>query len=156
MVRTLGVVVLCALSSAAAGCSSGETFPETVPVTGTVKYQGKPVEGAEVVFATSEEGGRSASGQTDNQGRFSLKTYFTPGHQPAGAVPGTYTITVTKLEGGSQPDNPPDMRAMMQSGKVQGLPQNTLPKQYAEAGSSPLKETVKEGETNDFALELTD
>jgi len=77
---------------AAAGCGT-----KYVPVEGVVKLDGKPVEGATVVF-TSEDGSRTFSGFTDANGAFSL----TGGEKP-GAVPGNYKVTVVKtpaLKGG--------------------------------------------------------
>ena len=56
------------------GCGSGR--PTCVGVTGTVSYRGQPVEGAGVAFISKQ--GRSASGTTNEQGRFTLMS-FSPG-----------------------------------------------------------------------------
>ncbi|MCH8830716.1 MAG: carboxypeptidase regulatory-like domain-containing protein, partial [Planctomycetes bacterium] len=55
------------------GCSSDEDRPDTIPVSGTVMYKGKPVEGATVTFR-NPEASRPASGVTDSKGKFQLTT----------------------------------------------------------------------------------
>lgn len=54
---------------AVTGCGG----PHTVPVEGTVTVNGKPVDGILVEFWPEGSGPRS-SGETDKEGRFSLKT----------------------------------------------------------------------------------
>lgn len=55
-------------------CGCGPSRPTTVPVSGTVLLDGEPVESAAVIFS-SVEGGRPATGITDAQGRFRLRTF---------------------------------------------------------------------------------
>ena len=60
-----------------AGCSDGQ-FP-LASISGTVTFDGEPLEGAEVVFAPMErdgviEVGPVSVGHTDQEGRFTLKT----------------------------------------------------------------------------------
>ncbi len=73
------------------GCGKGR--PTTIPVTGTVTLDGKPIAGATVMLQPQGPG-KPAVGVTDDQGRFSLYT-FEPGD---GALPGTYLVTVRKVE----------------------------------------------------------
>src|SRR6478672_3109711 len=56
-----------------ASCSRGG--PALAPVTGRVTYKGKPVANAAVSFTLESGGARIATGQTDNDGRFTLGTY---------------------------------------------------------------------------------
>jgi hypothetical protein len=77
----LAVVVGMALS----GC--GE---RRVPVEGEVTLDGQPVARATVTF-TSEDGSKVFSGQTDENGKFTLS-----GTAGAGAAPGSYKVTVVK------------------------------------------------------------
>ena len=77
-----------------AGCSGGE-FP-LAPVSGTVTYDGEPLEGAEVVFAPMEssdtiEVGPASVGITDAEGKYTLKTVR--GKQP-GAVVTKHRVSV--------------------------------------------------------------
>jgi hypothetical protein len=118
------------------GCG-GPDRPVTYPATGTVLFQGEPVEGATVRFIPTD--GRPASGQTDASGRFTLSTY----EPDDGAVAGEHTVLVSKVVQLDPSDQSgyPEMRSV-------------LPKQYGQANQSPLKVTVDAGGENDFPLEL--
>ena len=85
------------------GCGSDR--PGTVPVKGTVRYQGNVVEGARVMFmatgATSAQA-PAANGITDAEGRFTLMT-FVPGD---GAAVGQYKVLITKRQEMPDPKQP--------------------------------------------------
>src|SRR3954451_21164277 len=85
------------LAMALAGCSSGGHG--TAPVSGTVLYKDKPVDGATVSLLPKGEAAsaKSATGKTNGSGHFTLTTYFGPDDQPAGAVPGDYKVIITKI-----------------------------------------------------------
>lgn len=122
-----------------AGC--GPDRPSTVDVTGTVVYNGEPVDGAQVMFLS--EAGRPATGTTDAQGRFRLMT-FEPGD---GALPGDHQVTITKkveVDDPNQPDSP------------YKLARDVLPTRYASPETSGLTATVDAGGENDFRFELSD
>ena len=162
---------------ASVGC--GESLP-TVPVTGTVKYQGKPVEAAAVVFLNTkpDSTAKSSVGTTDSQGNFSLQTSMGGGKMAKGALPGDYVITVSKAppaqaattEGGDAPPagSPqlPSADKMRGSGDTQSAsafmpmsgqgPSSELPLKYSDPSQSDLKKTVAKGDKNHFDLELTD
>lgn len=82
------VAMLAAVLAVVSGC--GPKHPETIPVNGSVALDGKPVEGAAVVFTPEE--GRMATGTTDASGRFQLSTF----QLGDGALPGTHRVTVAK------------------------------------------------------------
>lgn len=86
--RRLGVAVtaLLMMPVISGGCGLRSTSP-TVPVAGVVTHAGRPVPDITVTF--TPQSGRSATGQTDATGRFTLAT-FTAGD---GAVPGTHRVT---------------------------------------------------------------
>ncbi|MEN6496142.1 MAG: carboxypeptidase-like regulatory domain-containing protein [Thermoguttaceae bacterium] len=84
----IGLAAVCALSH---GCRKN-TVPETLPVKGTVKLDGKPVEGADVAFYP-KSGGRPAMGRTDANGSYTLSTF---GNQD-GAVPGEHSVVISKV-----------------------------------------------------------
>lgn len=74
------------------GCGPADDgLPRTVQAAGTVICDGKPLEGASIVFM-QESGNYFARGITDSSGRFSLDAY----ESKHGAVPGTYKVTVSK------------------------------------------------------------
>ncbi|GIW99923.1 MAG: hypothetical protein KatS3mg111_3256 [Pirellulaceae bacterium] len=86
------VLVLMGLS----GCG-GDKLP-TVPVSGVVTLDGKPLEGATVTFVPQSPGARTASALTGSDGRFVLTTV----KGGDGAVPGTYAVTIKKVVPGQQ------------------------------------------------------
>ncbi|HBE68227.1 MAG TPA: hypothetical protein DDW52_08775 [Planctomycetaceae bacterium] len=162
------------------GCG-GESNPPTSPVTGVVKLDGKAIEGAQIAFIAdpSNPDNRAAAGVTDAEGRYSL-TSFVSGD---GAMAGKYNITVTKYDtpdGGANPygdgagqtidenlseeeqeaardaayaAGADDMAKSMKAGARQ-TPKNALPEKYAAITTSGLTFTVKDGEDNEFNIEL--
>ena len=86
--RIAAAILLFAALALATGCGDGR--PARIPVSGTVTYRGKPLDGANVTFVP--KGSRPASGQTDAQGRFTLQT-FSSGD---GVVAGDHVVCVVK------------------------------------------------------------
>lgn len=164
---TLSVVISCGM----VGCSKGPKLP-TVSVSGTVSYQGKPLEGAQIGFVPPSSDGKSANGVTDAQGNFTLQTYLGGTSQASGAMPGDYTVVIRKDEGaiagaGPAGTGPPpprsseEMRKEMQersSGQLKAPPGPKLltPQKYASSATSPLKATVKPSGNEPFKFDLTD
>jgi hypothetical protein len=127
-----------------AGCSSSDG---TSSVMGTVLYNNQPVDGATVIFHAKGEGptARPAQGRTNSSGHFTLSTHFGPTKQAAGAMPGDYTVTVTKIDepqGAYDPLKDPPLK-------------NHLPAKYGGALTSPLAVTIKDG-SNRPELKLQD
>jgi hypothetical protein len=80
-----------------AGCGKGISVPSTVPVTGVVKYKGKPLQGIRVTLHRDPGAAKSGfipTGQTGPDGKFTLST-GAPGN---GAPPGSYVVTFEKPE----------------------------------------------------------
>jgi hypothetical protein len=131
------------LLAALVGCSGGHG---TASVAGTVTYKNQPVDGAAVIFHPQDgaPAARPAQGRTDSAGHFSLTTYFGPDDQPAGALPGEYKVTVTKIDeptGAFDPHKDPP-------------PKNHLPAKYMTPQKSPLTATIKPGTNRpEFKLE---
>ena len=135
------------------GCSSRDPNRlETVPVSGTVTFNGKPVDNAFVSFVARQEN-IAANGVTDAQGRFALTTY----EDGDGAVIGVHDVSVNKTSGKASTavvieDDP--------AGYAPGItppPVVTyhIPERYSQPSSSGLKVTVEKGGKNDFPLVLT-
>lgn len=153
--------VLTSLSFASAiaifGCAD-DGLGKRYPVSGTVTYQGKPVEKATISFVNADAAVHSASGTVEN-GSFTLTT-LTEGD---GAFPGKYTVTIDART--------PDMNAAADAAKKKGntsgyIPQDftakaykdaksTLPAKYQASNTSPLKFDVKE-QSNSFEIKLED
>ena len=122
-----------------------------VPVSGTVTYNGKAVEGADLVFNPESEG-RAASAKSDASGKFHLTTL----DPHDGAQPGNYKVSISKKEM-INPMTAEEAEDWFH--KHSGPPpprkiKNDLPEKYAEDKTSGLTATVKEGGSNEFNFEL--
>lgn len=139
-----GLVILFLL-----GCGDGG--PKLYPATGTITMDSKPVDGAEVVFAS--EAGLLATGTTDANGKFSLQSAGKPG-----APEGTYRVTVTKSISSGPPTTtmtPEDMAKMATENKMPKV-ESLLPAKYSVVQSTDLNATVtKDKSKNDFPFVLT-
>jgi len=150
-----------ALSLAALmGCSGGEdewtkNQPPTVPAEGIVTLDGKPVEGAQVVFAPASGSGHAATGMTDEEGKFALDAF--PNKE--GAVVGDYMVRISKTvqKGGELPDGSKAELLADDAEHAGGLAVswvNVLPAAYASFATSGFTEQVPaDGKTDyEFAL----
>lgn len=76
------------------GCGDGSGLPPRYPVSGTVTYNGKPLERGNVNFTpTDSANGRAASGAISD-GQYSLMTH----HPGDGALPGSYKVSIVAKE----------------------------------------------------------
>jgi hypothetical protein len=125
-----------------AGCS--EPGPEFAPVEGVVTVNGKPEKGLVVRFTPNAEMGNSfpssASGMTDDQGKYTL-TYECRGETGPGASVGWHRITVIDAKVG----------VTLQGQRPK---QPSIPYLYGDISKSPLTAEVKPGETNSIPLPL--
>jgi hypothetical protein len=106
----------------------------TAPVEGTLTLDGKPIGKAAVIFALDGEGPAAAVrsvGQTDEQGRFRLRTES--GQE--GAVPGQHRVTIEDL---AWYDAPRDVE-----GSVIKLPKRRFPAIYSDPLQTPLRVTIQ-------------
>lgn len=140
------------------GCSGGGGGggdPNGKVVTGTVTYNGSPVEGANVTFMSANA---SAFGLTDAAGKYQLTT--ATGEKVS---LGDYQVSIVKKEsaagadaGGDEPFNeetyvPPDPDA-----PPPPEPKDLLPARYADATTSELSATVTADGENNFDFTLSD
>jgi hypothetical protein len=144
LLRFLVLLIVCS-----AGCS-GNDRPATYEATGLVVYQGEPVAGAQVGFVPSEAAdaaARPANATTDDSGEFSLATYYRPGEELAGAQPGTYRVTIAKVDA---------QREIVDPYATGQLPEGALPARYADPERSGLTATITPEGENYFEFTLTD
>ena len=167
------VVGLAALLSCC-GCGKPGSDLPTVTVTGTVKLNGAPLEGATVTFASSDPEGKPANGITDAQGKFRLQTYLGGTTQADGALPGQYIVMVTKFESDSTHTTQPTaeetaaqanksqdaltnaQKSGSGSGGIGGMGSAKLltPAKYQTKESTDLQRTVESGKQNNFDFDL--
>lgn len=125
------------------GC--GPDRPGTIPVSGRVTLEGKPVAGAAVTFAPAD-GRRPATGLTDAEGRFTLAT-FADGD---GALPGEHRVTVTKKEVIGATSGPDGLSGPIGDVMVKWI----VPKPYSNKESSGLSAVVSR-DRHEFTFDLT-
>jgi hypothetical protein len=117
--------------------------PATALARGEVTFQGKPLDGAVVVFQPMAPGGIGASAVTDFQGKFELST-FPP---KSGAVPGRYIVSVMKTAMPSEvpghADDPSPIHAV-----------SLIPEKYAVPTMSELNANIPEDGTEDLVFHL--
>ena len=135
------------------GCNQSLQLTGLVPASGTVIFDGAPVEGATVIFIpVSSEGTemRSASATTGANGKFTLMTL-----QPAdGAYPGSYKVTVEKTEttGELRVEETPDGRSnLIDTQMITDL----LPLKYGDSGATDLMVEIPAKGNKDILLELS-
>ena len=122
------------------GCSSNSDSPVLVPVTGIVKYNDKPLADADLMFFPKK--GSMASGKSDQDGRFTLKT-----NGKSGAVAGTHQVTVAVKDSAAKP-------AMLQEDKTPP-PKPVIPSKYASQTTTLLKVDIAAG-VGEIALKIID
>jgi hypothetical protein len=138
------------------GCAEtgGGDHPDTAPVTGTVTYNGSPVEGATLTFSPAS-GGYAALGLTDASGNFTLKTPW----GSEGAVPGSYKVAISKTAVEGAAAGEAEEVEMVIEEPEKATPAKIaegLPEKYKSAATSELTAEVKAEGPNTFAFELTD
>lgn len=140
--------VLLACIALGCGGKNGEgTKPlevkKTVPARGIVRYQGNPVKDAAVTFLPLDNATISARGTTDSVGSFILTTY----NKDDGAPVGKYKVLISanlakEIEPGVLAPEPP------------GGFKSPIPIKYNNANTTDILIEVKEGDKNDFTIEL--
>jgi len=161
---------LCLAGMVLSGCTVNSSG--TLPVTGKVTQGGQPVSGAAVTFVPTATDGKAASGTTDGSGIYKLTTLV----NGDGAIPGSYTVIITKFPGAASTPGvssgttatPADMDAAYKAMEKQGqnvlapqnnmapsASQNELADKFANAATSGLTAEVKAGGANTFDFEVT-
>jgi hypothetical protein len=146
MTRTqlLGGLILAALVLPTGGCSKRSKLYK---VEGTITYDGKPLEGAEIKFYREDGSGIPATAVSGSGGEFRLTT-FTTGD---GAMEGNYkaTVTVPGHEMDQSFQMPEDakgrseaMEKLMKTPKKKDPKKVEIPASYGDPGKTNLKYVV--------------
>jgi hypothetical protein len=154
--RTCAPHAIKALSTAAlllAGCGDDTGLSKRYPVTGNVTYKGAPLAKGNINFIPTSNAAtdRAATGPIEN-GRYALTTATLND----GALPGTYTVTITSTEADYT-----QVKANMKGGsghqddvlRATRNAKSLIPENYGFPDQSGLKAEVKaRSNTVDFAL----
>lgn len=119
--------------------------PKTYPVTGTVNFDGKPLEGATIVFRSTNGESQAAVGRSDTAGQFTLRTF----EDGDGAVAGEHNVSITcvKTEGPPEGANLDEMDVVIKEVSL-------IPKQYGDFKKSGLTATVTPDQENQVTFDL--
>ncbi|QDV70593.1 hypothetical protein Poly24_43170 [Rosistilla carotiformis] len=133
------------------GCENGPMenpeWPARYPASGTVNYQGKPIEGADVTF-TNLTAGSTGTGKTDADGKFQLTTYV----ENDGVVAGEHIVAIRRVD---VVDNTPADVDLSAGGEA--VPPTItwiIPEKYSNSAKSGLTATISETEPNEFTFDL--
>jgi hypothetical protein len=133
------------LLAAAFGCSSPDR-EKVVPVSGTVTFQGKPLEGYRVTFMPTD-GRRPAIGLTDAEGKFELGT-----NEPGdGAVTGMHKVAFVWAP---PVMGEPGMEAINDNPANLPKPKTRIPEKYGNPETSGIQQEVPGRGVNDLKFEL--
>ena len=114
---------------------------------GTVYYDGQPLDGARVMWYPEDDTMPPATATTDDNGEFVLTTY----NAEDGAVAGKFKVTVKKMKPGEEidnenpPENPEDPRYR---------PQSLIPEFYGDKDQTDLSAEVTQDGANEFEFKL--
>lgn len=147
--RSLSLICLSALL---VGCGEEDTSkknrPKTVKATGTITYNGQPLEFASIVLSPQGQG-TAAMCRSDADGNFSLDS-FPPDR---GAVPGTYLVSVTKSEPAKEVVYDEGSHDAPPAAELKG-PKPLIPPEYGNATTSGLKLEIPAEGSDTLKLEL--
>jgi hypothetical protein len=158
-IRTLFACGLVVCSLMLSGC--GKETLDTSYVEGVITLDGEPVEGAKVFFSPVDpNAGISATGTTDENGKYTLTANDATAEHGAGTVPAEYYVMVEKSEVVGEAVSREEAEDAGESFEESGLSQDTeikhhLPERYADPVDSGLKYKVTEGENLDADFDLS-
>jgi hypothetical protein len=138
------------LGTALAGCGDsieGPTIEKVVPVSGTLTFQGKPLEYFQVSFQPTD-GRRAALGVTDANGKFTLGT----NDVGDGAPPGSHKVAVVWV--GPQGDVAAGQEVIIDDPSLLPKPSVQIPARYANPETSQLSQEVPSGGVTDLKIDL--
>lgn len=135
-VVSVSAVALCVMAPLG-GCGRSD-LPPMAPVTGTVTVDGRPVEGATVLFhptsQTDQPGAtRPGAGTCDDNGQFQITTF----RSGDGGLIGTHKVTVSKAVDPSS-----------------ASPGNVFAWEYVDLATTPLTAEVTADGDNVFAFDV--
>ena len=140
-VAVIVCVVGSGLLSLMTGCGGAPAGPGSVAASGTVTYNGKPVESGSLMFAPLDSKTPQAAQAVISHGKYATE----PGK---GLMTGKYKVTVSALKHSVMELDPKDAAK-------QKIDNNAVPKKYMDLKTTDLEVTVKVSDKSvhtDFAL----
>lgn len=132
------------------GCShKPDPRPKTVPVTVTVNYRGKPVQGVTVALIPPKPLStdvHAASGVTDEDGVVTPAAF----NEKGGVVPGTYKVTIAAVQSTPIPKKTQSQSSLYYTRR------SLVPLRYATIQTSKLEAVIKADESNRLTFDLID
>ncbi|WP_417390052.1 hypothetical protein [Gimesia sp.] len=140
-------IILCPACSGSAEDKWTKQRPPTYPASGTVKFNGEPLEGATIVFQSNGAQTQAAVGRTDKDGHFQLRTF----EEGDGAIAGEHRVAITciRTEGPAEGANLDEADVVIKETSL-------IPTVYGNAQKSGLTANVNPDQENDFTFELED
>lgn len=121
----VATTLICMTGICIVGCAEKSERPKTVPVSGVVNWNGKPLTEGSVFFAPDDKDkGFPAVGTIGADGKYVLSTF----EKGDGAVPGSYKIAVQVMKGADEVQKK--------------IGQKVLPDKYYQAAISGLTATI--------------
>ena len=114
-----------------------------VPVSGTLTYEGSPLEGFQVTFLPTD-GRRAATGVTDSNGKFTMGT----NQAGDGAPPGLHKVAI--VWAGTGASGTPGNEEVIDNPADLPKPPVEIPKKYQNADTSGLTQDVPKNELSDL------
>lgn len=137
------LLFVCLVMLNLSGCGDGR--PARATVTGTVSYNGKPLNIGSLVFIPIG-GGPPAQGKVNREGTYEMGTY----EEDDGVIPGDYKVMITALTSSGGSGLPEDTVSANEA------PVSVIPEWYGDLEKSGLQVTVKAEEENKIDFPLTD
>jgi len=129
-----------------AGCGPGDDIGSTLPVSGKVTVDNKPLPSGMVTFSPDESKGNkgkfAASGKVSN-GEYALESTSAAGLKKTGAPPGWYKVMVAAgMPPGMDVSAPPKGGTAPKTNTGESMP---VAARFSNAAKTPLSVEVKEG-----------
>jgi hypothetical protein len=116
-------------------CAADKADAPLAKVSGKITLDGKPLASATVTFYPEAKDGKTATGKTDDAGRYTMKTAGADG-----ALPGKYRVTIS-LPPRDEKDPKPPRRA--------------IPPRYSDKEKSELTVEIPPKGSSEFDFDLT-
>jgi len=142
----LGVSICCSIAGCS-GYSQTAHIEKVVPASGTLTYQGKPLDSFQVTFIPAD-GRRPATGITDASGKFTLGT----NNLGDGAAPGTHKVAIVWSP--PRPAGEMGQETINDNPAAMPKPKVSIPSKYNDPEKSGIVQEVPARGSSDLKIDL--